>query len=63
KRIVHFKDAFQLGAFGSTVETGAGVHAQLSNAIALHGDLLYQHKLTKAGFSGISVSGGLRYQF
>ncbi|AQX26292.1 outer membrane autotransporter barrel domain-containing protein [Bartonella sp. Raccoon60] len=63
KRIVHFKDAFQLGAFGSTVETGAGVHAQLSNAIALHGDLLYQHKLTKAGFSGISVSGSLRYQF
>ncbi|KEC56627.1 hypothetical protein O99_00526, partial [Bartonella rochalimae ATCC BAA-1498] len=36
---------------------------QLSNAIALHGDLLYQHKLTKAGFSGISISGGLRYQF
>ncbi|ATO57083.1 autotransporter outer membrane beta-barrel domain-containing protein [Bartonella sp. 1-1C] len=63
KRIVHFKDAFQLGAFGSTVETGTGVHAQLSNRIALHGDLLYQHKLTKAGFSGISVSGGLRYQF
>ncbi|WP_438721888.1 autotransporter outer membrane beta-barrel domain-containing protein [Bartonella rochalimae] len=63
KRIVHFKDAFQLGAFGSTVETGMGVHAQLSNTVALHGDLLYQHKLTKAGFSGISVSGGLRYQF
>ncbi|WP_438718540.1 autotransporter outer membrane beta-barrel domain-containing protein [Bartonella rochalimae] len=63
KRIVHFKDAFQLGAFGSTVETGMGVHAQLSNTITFHGDLLYQHKLTKAGFSGISVSGGLRYQF
>ncbi|MDD9329544.1 MAG: autotransporter outer membrane beta-barrel domain-containing protein, partial [Bartonella sp.] len=63
KRIVHFKDAFQLGAFGSTVETGMGVHAQLSSTVAFHGDLLYQHKLTKAGFSGISVSGGLRYQF
>ncbi|OPB31076.1 autotransporter outer membrane beta-barrel domain-containing protein [Bartonella sp. AR 15-3] len=63
KRIVYFKDAFQLGAFGSTVETGMGVHAQLSDTIALHGDLLYKHKLTKAGFSGISVSSGLRYQF
>ncbi|WP_432788462.1 autotransporter outer membrane beta-barrel domain-containing protein [Bartonella sp. C271] len=63
KRIVYFKDAFQLGAFGSTVETGMGVHAQLSNTIALHGDLLYKHKLTKAGFSGTSISGGVRYQF
>ncbi|WCR54730.1 MAG: hypothetical protein PG977_000123 [Bartonella clarridgeiae] len=63
KRIVHFKDAFQLGAFGSTVEAGLGVHAQLLSKIVLHGDLLYKHKLTKAGFSGTSVSGGIRYQF
>ncbi|AQX27437.1 MULTISPECIES: autotransporter outer membrane beta-barrel domain-containing protein [unclassified Bartonella] len=63
KRMVYFKDAFQLGAFGSAIETGLGVHAQLFTNIAFHGDLLYKHKLTKAGFSGISVSGGLRYQF
>ncbi|CBI75826.1 conserved exported protein of unknown function [Bartonella clarridgeiae 73] len=63
KRMVYFKDAFQLGAFGSAIETGLGFHAQLFPNIALHGDLLYKHKLTKAGFSGISVSGGLRYQF
>ncbi|ETS04068.1 hypothetical protein Q655_01674, partial [Bartonella henselae JK 51] len=29
----------------------------------LHGDLSYQQKLTKAGFSGTSFSGGMRYQF
>ncbi|AQX28274.1 MULTISPECIES: autotransporter outer membrane beta-barrel domain-containing protein [unclassified Bartonella] len=63
KQIVYFKDAFQLGAFGSTVEAGLGVHAQLLPNIVLHGDLLYKHKLTRAGFSGTSISAGLRYQF
>lgn len=63
KQFVHFKDAFQLGAFGSSLETGLGFNAQLSQNFALHGDLIYQHKLTKAGFSGTSFSGGLRYHF
>ncbi|AQX28239.1 autotransporter outer membrane beta-barrel domain-containing protein [Bartonella sp. JB15] len=63
KQIVHFKNAFQLGAFGSTVEAGLGIHAQLLSEIVFHGDLLYKHKLTKAGFSGTSISGGIRYQF
>ncbi|WP_208438159.1 autotransporter outer membrane beta-barrel domain-containing protein [Bartonella taylorii] len=63
KQSVHFKDAFQLGAFGSSLETGLGFNAQLSQKFALHGDLIYQHKLTKAGFSGTNFSGGLRYQF
>ncbi|WP_273783687.1 autotransporter outer membrane beta-barrel domain-containing protein [Bartonella sp. AU15XJBT] len=63
KQFVHFKDAFQLGAFGSSLETGLGFNAQLSQNFALHGDLVYQHKLTKAGFSGTSFSGGLRYHF
>ncbi|WP_208434438.1 autotransporter outer membrane beta-barrel domain-containing protein [Bartonella taylorii] len=63
KQSVHFNDAFQLGAFGSSLETGLGFNAQLSQKFALHGDLIYQHKLTKAGFSGASFSGGLRYHF
>ncbi|WP_273789424.1 autotransporter outer membrane beta-barrel domain-containing protein [Bartonella sp. ML70XJBT] len=63
KQFVHFKDPFQLGAFGSSLETGLGFNAQLSQNFALHGDLVYQHKLTKAGFSGTSFSGGLRYHF
>ncbi|WP_375614761.1 autotransporter outer membrane beta-barrel domain-containing protein [Bartonella sp. AC535YNZD] len=63
KQFVHFKDAFQLGAFGSSLETGLGFNAQLSQKFALYGDLVYQHKLTKAGFSGTSFSGGLRYHF
>ncbi|EJF76002.1 autotransporter outer membrane beta-barrel domain-containing protein [Bartonella alsatica] len=63
KQFVRFKDAFQLGAFGSSLETGLGFNAQLSPKLVLHGDLAYQHKLTKAGFSGTSFSGGLRYNF
>ncbi|MCZ2159076.1 autotransporter outer membrane beta-barrel domain-containing protein [Bartonella sp. 220] len=63
KQTVHFKDAFQLGAFGSSLEAGLGFNAQLSQKFALHADLSYQHQLNKAGFSGISFSGGLRYHF
>ncbi|WP_455476365.1 autotransporter family protein [Bartonella sp. B17] len=62
-KTVHFKDAFQLGAFGSSLEAGLGFHAQLLPKLTLNGDLMYQHKLTKAGFSGATFSGGLRYQF
>ncbi|WP_246789968.1 autotransporter outer membrane beta-barrel domain-containing protein [Bartonella taylorii] len=60
---VHFKDAFQLGAFGSSLEAGLGFNAKLSSQFSLHGDVVYQHKLNKAGFSGTSFSGGIRYQF
>ncbi|WP_375626605.1 autotransporter outer membrane beta-barrel domain-containing protein [Bartonella sp. MU37NMGALS] len=63
KQFMHFKDAFQLGSFGSSLETGLGFNAQLSQNFALYSDLVYQHKLTKAGFSGTSFSGGLRYHF
>ncbi|UNE53602.1 autotransporter outer membrane beta-barrel domain-containing protein [Bartonella machadoae] len=63
KKSVHFKDAFQLGSFGSSLEAGLGFNAKLSAQFALHGDVMYQHKLNKAGFSGASLSGGVRYQF
>ncbi|GAA5109177.1 autotransporter outer membrane beta-barrel domain-containing protein [Bartonella jaculi] len=63
KQTVYFKDAFRLGAFGSSLEAGLGVNARLSPKFAFHGDITYQHRLTKAGFSGVSFSGGLRYQF
>ncbi len=63
KQFVHFKDAFQLGSFGSSLETGLGIHSQVSPKLTLHSDLIYQHKLTKAGFNGIHFSGGLRYRF
>ncbi|KEC54010.1 autotransporter outer membrane beta-barrel domain-containing protein [Bartonella koehlerae] len=63
KQSVHFKDAFRLGAFGSSLEAGLGFNARLSPKFVLHGDVVYQQKLTKAGFSGASFSGGLRYQF
>ncbi|ALE02933.1 autotransporter outer membrane beta-barrel domain-containing protein [Bartonella ancashensis] len=60
---VFFKDAFRLSSFGSYLEGGVGVNAELSSAVVLHGDVLYQHRLGDAGFSGISFSGGLRYRF
>lgn len=63
KQFVHFKDPFQLGSFGSSLEAGLGINSQLSSKITLHGDLNYQHKLTNAGFSGVRFSGGLRYRF
>ncbi|WP_375646492.1 autotransporter outer membrane beta-barrel domain-containing protein [Bartonella sp. TT29SHDZB] len=63
ERAVRFKDSFQLGAFGSSLEAGLGLNARLSQKFVLHGDLVYQHKLSKGGFSGISFSGGLRYRF
>ncbi|CAK02072.1 autotransporter outer membrane beta-barrel domain-containing protein [Bartonella tribocorum] len=63
ERSVRFKDSFQLGAFGSSLEAGLGLNARLSQKFAFHGDLVYQHKLSKGGFSGISFSGGLRYRF
>ncbi|WP_273754292.1 autotransporter outer membrane beta-barrel domain-containing protein [Bartonella sp. MM73XJBT.G] len=63
KQFVHLKDVFQLGAFGSSLETGLGINAQFSSKVTLYSDFSYQHKLTKAGFSGVRFSGGLRYHF
>lgn len=63
KQFVRFKDSFQLGSFGSSLEAGLGINAQLSSKVTLHSDLIYQHKLTKAGFSGVRFSGGLNYRF
>ncbi|WP_019220125.1 autotransporter outer membrane beta-barrel domain-containing protein [Bartonella florencae] len=63
ERSVRFKDSFKLGSFGSSLEAGLGLNARLSQNLALHGDFVYQHKLSKGGFSGISFSGGLRYRF
>ncbi|MET3589944.1 hypothetical protein ABID23_001035 [Bartonella silvatica] len=63
KQVAYFKDTFQLGSFGSFLETGLGIHSQLSSKVILHGDLNYQHKFKKAGFSGIRFSGGVRYRF
>ncbi|WP_375607402.1 MULTISPECIES: autotransporter outer membrane beta-barrel domain-containing protein [unclassified Bartonella] len=63
KQSVHFNDAFKLGAFGSSLEAGLGFNAKLLPQFSLHADILYQHKLNKAGFSGTSFSGGIRYQF
>ncbi len=63
KKFVHFADSFELGSFGSALEAGLGFNAQLSSQFAVHGDMTYQRRLGKAGFSGVSFSGGVRYRF
>ncbi|EJF97948.1 outer membrane autotransporter barrel domain-containing protein [Bartonella vinsonii subsp. arupensis Pm136co] len=63
KQFVHLGDAFQLSAFGSSLDAGLGFNAQLSPKFSVHGNVTYQHKLSKAGFSGTSFSGGIRYRF
>ncbi|WP_375607399.1 autotransporter outer membrane beta-barrel domain-containing protein [Bartonella sp. AC142YNZD] len=63
KQFVYFKDAFQLGSFGTSLEAGFGVFSQLSPKIIFHSDLIYQHKFTSDGFSGTHFSGGLSYRF
>ncbi|WP_336294569.1 autotransporter outer membrane beta-barrel domain-containing protein [Bartonella sp. CB169] len=63
REFMSFKRDFQLGAFGSFVEAGLGFNARLFSKVSLHGDIAYQHRLAKAGFSGASFSAGLRYLF
>ncbi|VEJ45853.1 autotransporter outer membrane beta-barrel domain-containing protein [Bartonella vinsonii] len=63
RHFVSFKNDFQLGAFGSSLEAGVGFNAQLSAKFVLHGDVNYQHRLTKAGFSGANFSAGFRHLF
>ncbi|WP_375644080.1 MULTISPECIES: autotransporter outer membrane beta-barrel domain-containing protein [unclassified Bartonella] len=63
KQFVSFKNDFQLGFFGSFLEAGLGFNARLSSKLSLYGDLTYQHKFKKVGFSGTHFSGGLSYHF
>ncbi|WP_375617055.1 autotransporter outer membrane beta-barrel domain-containing protein, partial [Bartonella sp. AP58NXGY] len=63
KQFVSFKNDFQLGSFGSSLEAGLGFDARLSSKLSLPGDVTYQHRLKKVGFSGTHFSAGLRYLF
>ncbi|WP_175868920.1 autotransporter family protein [Bartonella gabonensis] len=63
KNTIDIAEPFRLDSMGSSLEGGLGINAQLSKNIALHADVNYQHKLQKAGFSGINFSGGMRYRF
>ncbi|WP_375642208.1 MULTISPECIES: autotransporter outer membrane beta-barrel domain-containing protein [unclassified Bartonella] len=63
KRTVDVIESFHLDSMGSSFEGGLGINAQLSKNIALHADVNYQHKLQKAGISGINFSGGMHYRF
>ncbi|WP_273756615.1 autotransporter outer membrane beta-barrel domain-containing protein, partial [Bartonella sp. MM73XJBT] len=60
---IQIGDTFHLDPMEASLEGGLGVNAQLSQNIALHADVNYQHKLQKAGISGINLSAGMRYRF
>ncbi|WP_455479136.1 autotransporter family protein [Bartonella sp. B23] len=60
---IKIADTFYLDSTGSSIEGGIGVNAHLSRKIAIHGDISYQKKLQKAGVSGTSFFGGVRYHF
>ncbi|WP_192813133.1 autotransporter outer membrane beta-barrel domain-containing protein [Bartonella rattaustraliani] len=63
RQFVSFQKDFQLGAFGSSLEAGIGFNARLSSKLGFDGDVTYQHKLTKAGFSGTKFRAVLHYDF
>ncbi|WP_336279594.1 autotransporter outer membrane beta-barrel domain-containing protein [Bartonella sp. CB175] len=56
-------DTFHRDSMGSSIEGGIGINAQLSQTLELRGDVSYQHKLQKAGISGVNFSGIIRYRF
>ncbi|OLL46099.1 hypothetical protein AT245_07260 [Bartonella henselae] len=60
---IHIDKDYKLDPMGSFLEGELGISAQLSPDISLHGDVNYQQKLQKTGISGVSFSGGIRYQF
>ncbi|MET3589734.1 outer membrane autotransporter protein [Bartonella silvatica] len=60
---IEIGDTFHLDSMGASAEGGLGVNAQLSQCLALHADVNYQHKLQKAGVSGVQLSAGMRYHF
>ncbi|WP_035463547.1 autotransporter outer membrane beta-barrel domain-containing protein, partial [Bartonella birtlesii] len=60
---IQIVDTFHLDSMGAALEGGLGMNARLSRNIVLHADVNYQHKLQKAGVSGINISGGMRYRF
>ncbi|GAA5107648.1 autotransporter outer membrane beta-barrel domain-containing protein [Bartonella jaculi] len=62
-KTIQIGDTFHLDPSGSSIEGGIGVNAYLSHNIALHGDISHRKKLQKAGVSGTSFSGGVRYRF
>ncbi|WP_375677505.1 autotransporter outer membrane beta-barrel domain-containing protein [Bartonella sp. AS69XJJH] len=62
-KTIKIADTFHVDPTGSSVEGGMGVNAYLSQNIVLNADISYRQKLQKAGVSGTSFSGGIRYRF
>ncbi|CBI76157.1 conserved exported protein of unknown function [Bartonella clarridgeiae 73] len=60
---IQISDTFHLDHMGNSIECGIGINAQLNKKIRVYADVNHQHKLQKAGVSGTSFSGGIRYHF
>lgn len=60
---VNLGDDFTLGDFGSSVEGGLGFNAAMTSYRSFYGDIVYQHKIEKAGVTGATFNFGVRSQF
>jgi len=60
---VFLGDDFHIGKFGTNIEAGVGLSLDMTKNASLYGDVSYQSRIGKGGSNGLSLNGGLRFQF
>jgi len=60
---VFLGDDFRIGKFGTNIEAGLGLNLDMTKNASLYGDVSYQGRIGKGGTNGLSLNGGLRFQF
>jgi len=60
---VFLGDNFRIGEFGTHIEGGLGVNLDMTKNASLYGDVTYQGRVSDGGSNGLSLNGGLRFQF
>jgi len=60
---VFLGDDFHIGKFGTNVEAGVGLNLDMTKNASFYGDASYQGRIGKGGTNGLSLNGGLRFQF
>jgi len=60
---VFLGDNFHIGAFGTQIEGGLGLNLDMTKNASLYGDVSYQGRVGDGGSNGLSLNGGLRFQF
>jgi len=60
---VFLGDNFHVGEFGTQIEGGLGLNLDMTKNASLYGDVSYQGRVGDGGSNGLSLNGGLRFQF